>query len=74
MAPSCYCPDLFCQSVLLKAETRIDTGAGVWVADPHHLYEDPDQAFHLNADPDPGFLFNADPGSILSLRGSILSL
>jgi hypothetical protein len=35
VAPSSYCPDLFYQSVLLKAETGIDTGAGVRVADPH---------------------------------------
>jgi hypothetical protein len=31
------------------------------VADPHHLYEDPDPASHFNADPDPAFYFNADP-------------
>ncbi len=61
MAPSCYCPDL---SMICFCETRIDNGAGIRVVDPHHMNEDPDQAFHLNS----------DPGSILSLHGSILSL
>ncbi len=60
MAPSYYCPDL---SINLFSGTRIGTGAGIRIADPHHLNEDPDQAFHLNADPDPAFLFNADPGT-----------
>jgi hypothetical protein len=54
---------------ICSPETRIVTGAGIRIADPHHLNEDPDQAFHLNADLDSTFLFNADPGSILSLQG-----
>ncbi len=53
-------------------ETRIENGAGIRFADPHHLSEDPD-AFHLNAGPDQAVLFNADPdpGSILSLHSYI---
>ncbi len=31
------------------------------VADPHHLYADPDPACHFDADPDPAFHFDADP-------------
>jgi hypothetical protein len=31
------------------------------VADPNHLYEDPDPASHFNAYPDPAVHSNADP-------------
>jgi hypothetical protein len=34
------------------------------VADPHHLYEDPDAASHFNADPDPTIHFKADPDPV----------
>jgi hypothetical protein len=34
------------------------------VADPNHLYEDPDPASHFNADPDPAVHFKADPDPV----------
>jgi hypothetical protein len=48
-------------SICLCETPRIDNGAGIRVADPHHLNEDPYQGFHLNADP--------VAASILSLHG-----
>jgi hypothetical protein len=31
------------------------------VADPHHIYADPDPACHFDANPDPTFHNDADP-------------
>jgi hypothetical protein len=42
------------------------------VADPHHLYADPDPAFHFDADPDPAFHFNADPDPSFQIKAQNL--
>jgi hypothetical protein len=43
-----------------------------YVAEPHHLGEDPDPAFHLNADPDPTFHFDASKYRLKPLKTALI--